>query len=45
MGAGGPPDRQAESGDCGIGQVNSGDPDGKHVHIDFDAAEAEGLGL
>jgi catechol 2,3-dioxygenase-like lactoylglutathione lyase family enzyme len=29
--------------DFGILQVNVWDPDGNHIHIDFDAAEAEGL--
>ncbi len=28
-----------------IVQVNLWDPDGNHIHIDFDAAEAEGLDL
>ena len=28
-----------------IVQVNLWDPDGNHIHIDFDAAEAEGTGL
>ena len=27
----------------GVLQVNVWDPDGNHIHIDFDAAEAEGL--
>ncbi len=31
--------------DFGIVQVNVHDPDGNHIHIDFDAAEAEELGL
>ncbi len=31
--------------DFGIVQANIHDPDGNHIHIDFDAAEAEGLGL
>ncbi|HZU85395.1 MAG TPA: VOC family protein [Polyangiaceae bacterium] len=31
--------------DFGICQVNVHDPDGTHVHIDFDIAEAEALGL
>lgn len=31
--------------DFGIVQVNVWDPDGNHIHIDFDAAEAEGLDL
>ena len=29
--------------DFGILQVNVWDPDGNHIHIDFDASEAEGL--
>ena len=29
--------------DFGIVQVNLQDPDGNHIHIDFDPAEAEGL--
>jgi len=29
--------------DFGIVQVNVWDPDGNHIHIDFDAAEAAGL--
>lgn len=29
--------------DFGILQVNIADPDGNHIHIDFDSAEAEGL--
>ncbi len=29
----------------GIVQVNVRDPDGNHIHVDFDAAEAEGLDL
>lgn len=28
-----------------IVQVNLWDPDGNHIHVDFDAAEAEGTGL
>ena len=28
--------------DAGIVQVNLWDPDGNHIHVDFDAAEAEG---
>ena len=31
--------------DFPIVQVNLWDPDGNHIHIDFDAAEAEGTGL
>lgn len=29
--------------DFGIFQVNVWDPDGNHIHVDFDAAEAAGL--
>ena len=29
--------------DAGIVQVNLWDPDGNHIHVDFDAAEAEGI--
>jgi catechol 2,3-dioxygenase-like lactoylglutathione lyase family enzyme len=32
-------------GDFGICQVNVRDPDGTHIHIDFDIAEARALGL
>ena len=47
-------DRAAEAGekvsvrrvpDFPIVQVNLWDPDGNHIHIDFDAAEAEGLDI
>ena len=31
--------------DFGILQMNLWDPDGNHIHLDFDAAEAEGLEL
>jgi catechol 2,3-dioxygenase-like lactoylglutathione lyase family enzyme len=31
--------------DFGICQVNVHDPDGTHLHVDFDIAEAEALGL
>lgn len=31
--------------DFPIVQVNLWDPDGNHIHIDFDAAEAEGTGF
>ena len=31
--------------DFGILQMNLWDPDGNHIHIDFDAAEAEGTEL
>lgn len=31
--------------DFGIVQVNVWDPDGNHIHVDFDASEAEGLEL
>ncbi len=31
--------------DFPIVQVNLWDPDGNHIHIDFDATEAEGTGL
>jgi len=31
--------------DAGIIQINLWDPDGNHIHVDFDAAEAEGLDL
>jgi catechol 2,3-dioxygenase-like lactoylglutathione lyase family enzyme len=31
--------------DFGLCQVNVSDPDGTHLHIDFDIAEAEALGL
>lgn len=31
--------------DFPIVQVNLWDPDGNHIHVDFDAAEAEGTGL
>ena len=31
--------------DFGILQVNVWDPDGNHIHIDFDAAEAAGLDI
>ena len=31
--------------DFPIVQVNLWDPDGNHIHIDFDAAEADGTGL
>ena len=31
--------------DFGIIQVNIWDPDGNHIHVDFDAAEAEGLAV
>ena len=41
----GTPCRLAPIRDFGIVQVNIRDPDGNHIHIDFDAAEAEGLGL
>ncbi len=39
----GAPCRLAPVGDFGIVQVNIRDPDGNHIHIDFDAAEAEGV--
>lgn len=29
--------------DFGVVQVNLRDPDGNHIHVDFDAVEAEGL--
>ena len=35
--------RLAHIRDFGIVQVNVQDPDGNHIHIDFDAAEAEGM--
>ncbi len=41
----GAPCRLAHIRDLGIVQANIHDPDGNHIHIDFDAAEAEGLGL
>ena len=41
----GVPIRLAHIGDFGIVQANIHDPDGNHIHIDFDAAEAAGLGL
>jgi hypothetical protein len=31
--------------DFGICQVNVFDPDGNHLHVDFDLAEATALGL
>ncbi len=39
----GAPCRLAHIRDLGIVQANIHDPDGNHIHIDFDAAEAEGL--
>ncbi len=41
--ADGAPCRLARIRDFGIVQVNIHDSDGNHIHIDFDAAEAEGL--
>jgi len=38
----GVPARLAHIRDFGIVQVNVHDPDGNHIHIDFDATEAEG---
>ena len=35
----------AEVPGFGILQANIHDPDGNHIHVDFDIAEAEGLGL
>ena len=29
--------------EAGVVQVNVWDPDGNHIHVDFDASEAEGL--
>jgi catechol 2,3-dioxygenase-like lactoylglutathione lyase family enzyme len=43
--ADGAPCRLLPVPDFGIVQANIHDPDGNHIHIDFDAAEAEGLGL
>jgi catechol 2,3-dioxygenase-like lactoylglutathione lyase family enzyme len=43
LGAEGVPSRLNHIRDFGIVQVNVHDPDGNHIHIDFPAAEAEGL--
>jgi len=37
--------RLAHVADFGIVQVNIRDPDGNHIHIDFNAAEAQGLDI
>jgi catechol 2,3-dioxygenase-like lactoylglutathione lyase family enzyme len=39
----GVPAHLAHVRDFGIVQVNIHDPDGNHIHIDFEAAEAEGV--
>jgi len=31
--------------DAGVLQVNVWDPDGNHIHVDFDLAEAEGMAI
>ncbi|WP_224815263.1 VOC family protein [Hasllibacter sp. MH4015] len=42
---GGEPHRVVQVPDMPLVQVNVWDPDGNHLHIDFDGAEAEGLDL
>jgi len=39
------PYKLAEVPDFGIIQANLWDPDGNHLHVDFAAGEADGLGL
>ena len=31
--------------EAGVVQVNFADPDGNHIHVDFDLAEAEGMDI
>ncbi len=45
LAAGQEPHRVVQVPNMPLVQVNVWDPDGNHLHVDFDAAEAEGLDL